>query len=541
MTSAGTLLRTVVHLRAPQLLGRARLLLPRPSPELHPPPALRPVGGTWQTPARRQPSMLGPTSLRFLGLTRSLDEDGWDSPAVALLWRYNLHYFDDLNAIDAGQRHAWHVALVERWIAQNPPASGTGWAPYPTSLRVVNWIKWFCSIPRDRIPTEWLQSLAVQARWLMKRLEWHLLGNHLFANAKALVYAGLYFQGDEASRWLDTGSRILLRELPEQILADGAQFERSPMYHALALEDVLDLVNLCRRHPLESVASLRTALSERVPLMLDWLSCMQHTNGALARFNDCSEGIAPSTAELQAYAAAMGLPDPPPLLQEGARLLVPSGYARMRRGEALLLADVAPIGPDYLPGHAHADTLSYELSVNGRQLVVNRGTSEYGTGPRRQVERGTAAHSTVEVGGISSSEMWAGFRVGRRARIRDLNLQGFELTASHDGYRFMPGAPVHERRWHLEDRSLLVEDCVDPACGGIARHHLAPGLTLKADGVTAWAVVQDEQQVARVEILAGGAARAESWRHALAFGEMTDATTLAIELHDGRTSLRWHW
>lgn len=541
MTSAGTLLRTVVHLRAPQVLGRARLLLPRPSPELRPPPVLRPVGGPWQPPARRQTSMLGPTRLRFLGVTRSLDEDGWDAPSVALLWRYNLHYFDDLNAIDADQRRAWHDALVERWIAQNPPANGTGWAPYPTSLRVVNWIKWFCSVPRDFIPAAWLQSLAVQARWLMKRLEWHLLGNHLFANAKALVYAGLYFQGEEASRWLATGTRILMKELPEQILADGGQFERSPMYHALALEDVLDLVNLCKRYPIESVAPLRTALSERVALMLGWLSFMQHTDGALARFNDCSEGIAPSTAELQTFAAAVGLAAPQTPAHDGARLLLPSGYARMQRSGTLLLADVAPIGPDYLPGHAHADTLSYELSVNGRQLVVNRGTSEYGTGPRRQVERGTAAHSTVEVGGTSSSEMWGGFRVGRRARVRDLHLKGFELTASHDGYRFLAGAPVHRRRWHLEDRTLLVEDGVNPACGAIARHHLAPGLTLKADGVTTWAVVRDGQQVARVEVLAGGAARAESWKHALAFGELTDATTLAIELHEGRASLRWHW
>ena len=39
-----------------------------------------------------------------------------------------------------------------------------------------------------------MDSLAVQARWLVHRLEWHLLGNHLLANAKALG-EGLAEQG----------------------------------------------------------------------------------------------------------------------------------------------------------------------------------------------------------------------------------------------------------------------------------------------------------------------------------------------------------
>ena len=94
-----------------------------------------------------------------------------------------------------------------------------------------------------------LDSLAVQARHLSRRLEWHLLGNHLFVNAKALVMAGCFFEGPEADRWRETGLRILRAQIPEQILGDGWQFERSPMYHALAVEDMLDLLNAIRRWP----------------------------------------------------------------------------------------------------------------------------------------------------------------------------------------------------------------------------------------------------------------------------------------------------
>jgi len=127
--------------------------------------------------------------------------------------------------------------------------------------------------------------LAVQARWLARRLETHLLGNHLFVNAKALVFAGLFFAGDEAATWRRTGQEILLRELPEQILPDGGQFERSPMYHALALEDVLDLLDAIATFAAgdADVEPLRGALAARVPAMLRWLAAMTHPDGTLGR------------------------------------------------------------------------------------------------------------------------------------------------------------------------------------------------------------------------------------------------------------------
>jgi len=181
-------------------------------------------------------------TFRFLNETRRIVEKPWGADVPSQLWRYNLHYFDDLNAFDAKARHRWHLEAIEHWILDNPPGSGDAWAPFPTSLRAVNWIKWALGGAVLEAPVA--HSLAMQVRALSQRLEYHLLGNHLFANAKALVFAGLFFKGGEAERWLERGMTILARETPEQILADGGQFERSPMYHALALEDLLDLLNI---------------------------------------------------------------------------------------------------------------------------------------------------------------------------------------------------------------------------------------------------------------------------------------------------------
>jgi uncharacterized heparinase superfamily protein len=477
----------------------------------------------------------------FLSEAHDLDEVGWDAPDVALLWRYNQHYFDDVNATDADKRREWHRGLVQRWLAENPPAKGTGWAPYPTSLRIVNWVKWFLS--GERPQQDWLWSLAVQVRWLTRRLEWHLLGNHLFINAKALVFAGLWFEGPEAEDWLHQGLQILKRELPEQILADGAQFERSPMYQALAFEDLLDLLNIiAARAPVHSkVQEIVPELRSRASSMLHWLRCMRHPSGLMARFNDSAEGIAPDLQALERYAAALGVVVAPSA-GEGLVALEPSGYVRGARGQAVLFMDLAPIGPDYLPGHAHADTLSFELSLSGREVIVNRGTSVYGAGPRRLLERGTAAHSTVQIGCENSSEVWSGFRVGRRARPGPIRVDGWQIEGSHDGYSFLSGSPHHRRRWHLEARGLLVADELTGPCAheATARYHLAPGLALAPAGLGRWCIAADGETVARLEVQRG-VARVEHWQHAQCFGTLAPAQTLAVELHAGAARVHMVW
>jgi uncharacterized heparinase superfamily protein len=195
--------------------------------------------------------------------------------------------------------------LLERWLLENPPAIGNGWDPYPTSLRIVNWVKWLAT--GNVAPAGMLKSLATQVRWLLHRLEWHLKGNHLFANAKALVFAGLFFEGSEAASWRAKGFKIIERELPEQVLADGGNFERSPMYHAIFLEDVLDLVNAANQWP-ETVPQKQVAHWREVAgRMLDWLAGMTHPDGQIALFNDAAFGIALNLAALRTYAALLGL------------------------------------------------------------------------------------------------------------------------------------------------------------------------------------------------------------------------------------------
>ncbi|WP_439589611.1 heparinase II/III family protein [Hydrogenophaga sp.] len=481
----------------------------------------------------------------FLNHAGTLNRDGWDGPGQEKLWRYNQHYFDDLNAMEAASRLDWHRELVTHWIEQNPPALGTGWEPYPTSLRIVNWIKW--SLHNEVSDRVFLESLATQVRWLARRLETHLLGNHLFVNAKALVFAGAYFSGDEAASWRRVGFDVLRREIPEQILQDGGQFERSPMYHALAFEDMLDLYNLRQCFDPEEAwpESAGCDLGQQtLTHMWAWLHTMSHPNGELALFNDTAEDIAPAVKELDAYAQRLGLaPTPVPR----ATHLKASGYIRLQEGAATVLFDVAPVGPDYLPAHAHADTLSLELSLGLTRVIVNSGTSVYAEGPERSRQRSTAAHSTVVIDGQDSSEVWGSFRVARRAYPQGvrLKLEREEQYASarHDGYSRLSGQCVHARSLTLQRNGLLIEDAIEGNFERAqSRFHFHPGVAVEidADGQRGTCRLPDGSVVTwHAEGNRKAQVEASTWHPA--FGITIPNSCLALDWGTRRCAFQLHW
>lgn len=451
---------TLRYLRLIQITKRIQRRFRSVSVDLSVQGGLRKSENIWVQPARRDQRMLGDTEFCFLNERHVVDSiKCWNNEQWPKLWLYNLHYFDDLTAENAHQRSAWHRTIIQRWVAENIAGSGNGWEPYPSSLRIVNWVKW--SLAGNNLETTWLHSLAVQIRYLSNNLETHLLGNHLFANAKALVFAGLFFENNEAEIWYKAGINIIKRELPEQVLNDGGNFELSTMYHEIFLEDLLDIVNLHRAFDRELPAGIELI----IPKMLRWLSVMCHPDGEISFFNDAAIGISPSVSELFKYAKRLGFKTSKP--EVGLIELPDSGYSRIEADEAVILIDRAAVGPDYLPAHAHADTLSFELSLFGRRVIVNSGTSVYGTGTDRHQQRSTAAHSTVVLDGENSSEVWGGFRVARRAKVHTSYTRcRDELVVSgcHDGYKRLSGCPVHCRTWSYFNSSLNIRDEIN-GCG----------------------------------------------------------------------------
>jgi uncharacterized heparinase superfamily protein len=426
--------------------------------------------------------MFAPGAFRLLNEERPLD---WRDPGADRLWLYHLHYFDDLNSMGGEERRDLHEALIEDWVVKNPPGEGVGWEPYPLSRRVVNWIKWLLRDMRRASPFM-IQSLAVQARFLALAVEYRVLGNHLLANAKALIFCGSFFAGAEADRLRHQGARLLTAELREQILEDGGHFERSPMYHVLALEDLLDVINLNRVYGGLLWSDSRGGdIPEIVERMRGWLRVMTHPDGEICLFNDAAFGVAPSPGSIDDYAIRLGLPTHPDR-RRAVTVLPSSGYIRIERPSYAAFLDVGPIGPDYQPGHAHADTLSFEMSAHGRRVVVDSGVSCYTNTKERERQRSTAAHNTTVIDGEDSSEVWSAFRVGRGARPFGLSVaerQGaIEVKCGHDGYHRLKGKPTHYREWRFGADSATVRDrIVGPFRSAQSLFHFHPDLLVEGD------------------------------------------------------------
>lgn len=417
----------------------------------------------------------------FLNQSRILNFPScWNDPQFDKLWLYNLHYFEDVLSDTAKEREQFHLQLIHMWIEQNPPEKGIGWEPYTISLRVTNILKaWAGGLPiDDRIA----RSLNQQVDCLSRKLEKHLLGNHYFANLKALLFAGVIF---ENKRWIKIASAGLREEIHEQVLNDGMHFELTPMYHRLALVDMLDLRNLAQAFPRKIPSDLVQLIKAKINSMILAMEVMTHPDQGVAFFNDSVEGIAPSFRRIKAYAATLGFqPHSSTAIKPTIKDLSSCGYMAAEADDAKLIFDAAAVGPDYIPGHAHADTLSFEMSIGQQRVFVNSGISEYNVGPVRYAQRSTISHNTVEVDKRNSSEVWSSFRVAKRAGIVDrksrFDKEKCWLSGSHSGYKSLFGGVIHRRNLTLSTGMLTIEDDLIGEWGSaVARFYFHPFLRVE--------------------------------------------------------------
>jgi uncharacterized heparinase superfamily protein len=540
MHSKGLLFfNTIRYLKPGQILNRIKRKFITANVDLFTTPELsRPIK-TFQPFSYHQQSILSKDRFKFLNVIADIKiSEDWNSVNQDKLWLYNLHYFDDLNAVGASQRVDWHRGLIKRWINENHPGIGVGWEPYPSSLRIVNWIKW--SLLGDDLKQNWLNSLAIQIRYLSQNLEYHILGNHLFSNAKALIFAGLYFQGSEAEKWYETGIKIFNEEIQEQVLSDGGNFELSPMYHAIFLEDLLDIVNIHQAFNKQAPYDI----NNKIISMFGWLRAMSHPDGEVSFFNDSTIGIAPNLMELEKYAERLEIS----LIKKTERVvhLQNSGYIQVQEGDLFALLDVARVGPDYIPGHAHADTLSFELSLFGERVMVNSGISCYGSGAERLGQRGTSAHNTVVINSENSSEVWDGFRVARRAKPFDLNINQLDelitISCSHDGYRRLNGSPVHNREWIFDQNQLVVSDLISGNFKEAeVRYHFHPdiGIELDTSGKRGVVFLNNNNKVHFV--IQSGSMSIENSAYHPEFGLSIDNKCLVNKFKLNQSNIRFYW
>lgn len=385
---------------------------------------------------------------------------GWNDASRGMLWAYNLNYFDFINEACDGSRglnslkdssREYGVYWIDKFITELP-SNEVGLDPYPIALRGINWIKFFGRYP-DTMIKKRIDSLYSQYKLLQKKLEYHLLGNHLLEDFYSLYIMSIFFDDEKYNKWV---TKKLLAELDEEILKDGGHYEQSVMYHCILLDRLLDCINFASgSKSLNGLNCLRGYASQ----MLGWLEAMCFEDGSYPLFNDAAMCIAPMPDEIFDYARRLGI-------DWGKCELNESGYRRLSSEGIEAIVDVGNITATYQPGHTHADTFNYELRIDGKPFVVDTGISTYNKTARRQYERSTEAHNTVTIGGKDSSEVWGGFRVGKRAKAVG------DTCITSNGEK-------HKRLFALDEEGFHVTDEV--SAPAVSRIHLAPEVEVKVE------------------------------------------------------------
>ncbi|HBZ26131.1 MAG TPA: hypothetical protein DEO54_07815 [Rikenellaceae bacterium] len=370
----------------------------------------------------------------------------WNFKNYGMLWTYNLNYMDYViqqNAVNESS-----LQLIWNYI-DNISQRSIGLDPYPTSLRIINWIK-FLSI--NEVSSEIINSsLYAQCRILSKKLEYHLMANHILENGFSLIFGAFYFKDKELYK---IGSKIIKRELKEQILNDGAHFELTPMYHQILLDRLLDCINLLKNNIFfNKQDALLNLMNVKATRMLSWLNSITFKTGEIPLLNDSAVCIAPTTEELNQYALRLGFSkDIKPAI------LIDSGYRKYFNNKYECVLDIGNIGPSYQPGHAHADTFNFVLNIYNNPFIIDQGVSTYENGEIRLKERGTAAHNTVTINDNNSSDVWSSFRVGLRAKVKVIKDDFNHIIAQHNGFRNLH--TTHKREWIFSDNSIIINDTI---------------------------------------------------------------------------------
>jgi hypothetical protein len=361
--------------------------------------------------------------------------------AVPLLARGRA---EDLGAIcglvkSLDRQNAWSAPGVFRDV----------WNAYTASHRLINLLSALALYRKAGGPSDpaaekiLLEHARFCAAFIRANLERDLQFNHLMKNYVALsAYAGMCAEPPAALGLLQAA---VPKSIRQNILPDGGQAERCPMYHVLSMLDVRVLAasGLYRE-------TWQPALDETIARMEAALPVMTLADGEIALMNDSWIGEAPRAGSM------VDTSDTPPVAR-----IADMGYVRLGQGGDSVVFDCGPCGPDDNPGHAHADFLSLEATAAGKRFLVDTGVPTYTAGADRNASRSAAAHNGPRLTDAEPIEFWKSFRVGRRGYAGELDLtppDGALITAGwQSGYAHL-GADVRRAVCLWPDRGLLIAD-----------------------------------------------------------------------------------
>jgi hypothetical protein len=501
---------------------------------------------------------------------------------------YHLVHLAKAAALGRIDRHAVLSEII-RWIDENPYMEGVNWSDCLNhAVRIVNWCLVFTYLDLEKVPAAISRSLHQQGLFIEKHLSFgSSAGNHLLGELWGLFFLGTCFPGlPRAARWRRMAVERLQTEFLKQFAGDGLHRERSLSYHRYLVEYLM-LAALCAKRcriplgdafhhrlhkALRALAELINARGE-VPFLGDhgheittdihylsfWHTNLYHSTlrmGAILFADPELKSLASPDQEdaripwlfpEDALDEYRKLPCRPPTRHSTA--FPETGLYILRDGapfhrETSLIIRCGEMGYQSLCAHAHADMLSFVLSVRGKQFLIDPGTYGYHfKGPKwRNYFRGTTAHNTLTVEQMDQADsggamMWLNKPTGYTTTWR-VSDERDQFEGWHDGYLRLRENPVkHIRRVTLDKtrRCFEISDRIDanqPARVDLY-FHFHPGVELRLSGNRAVAtrdgdtITLDLPEHTRLDIHRGDREKPLGW-YSPYFGIIEPTNTLVV-------------
>lgn len=429
-------------------------------------------------------------------------------------WEKNRHHHLTVTAlafaITGDEKFADETAdQLEDWIDKNRFPKGTNWSSsLELGVRLISWV-WIERLLRKskRHPALFgksgkLWSAIYRHQWMIENH--HSSGssanNHLIGEMAGLYMASIVWPCyAESAGWQKFAKQKLEEEIFAQTFDDGINRELAFTYQIFSTEFFL----LCaiegkRKNDNFSdgyLALLKKSI-EVIPRLADYA-------GNLPSYGDGDNGMA---LDLRPYRSSdtdwiyrlcgelftAKLPAPgsksgrlPATVIAGKNLPTPEGFIVPEKSEAFrkagiyvmtsnrgkddelfVIATAGPLGFLSIAAHGHANALAFTLSACGREFLIDPGTYVYHAEPAwRSYFRSTKAHNTITIDGKDQSESSGPFLWTSKAVTHveswETDDNGATLVASHDGYKRLPGSPIHKRKIIVADKQMEITDFIE--------------------------------------------------------------------------------
>lgn len=367
------------------------------------------------------------------------------------------------------------------WIDDNPLMYSVNWTcSMDVAFRAVNWMCALNMISGYKDFNEDFSIKVSKSLWQHMFFIRHNLekgspysNNHYASDLAGLIFLGSFFYHERKGfRCLKFAVKEFFKEIRLQVLPSGVHYERSVSYHRLMTEIVSYPIYVLLRGGFD----IPKDIMSRVNCMYGFVASYIKPNGFSPLIADNDDGrfapfinrdfrchnylIDTESIENRFIAAGINYQFSPIINNDS--IYPDAGFAILHEGDNYLFVNhggysKCPKETDtYIKTHTHNDLLSYELSLNGEDLLVDGGAYLYTSSEESRNEfRSTLKHNTVVVDNEEQNGLISTFSLKRNVVKSGLSLEKDGIEGS---YTTLNGRMTHKRVFTFKNEKLVIRD-----------------------------------------------------------------------------------